>query len=570
MKTTLFYFKLLLLFLFILKMPKLIAFTSDISQITVPEKFDYPHNYTPHPLAKIASEELQEYLKTQTDFTHNFGLKNIALHKNKQNTTALGKMFGVLVVKNKQGKLGYLTAFSGKIAQSTQHKHFVPPVYDVLKEDGVFLKTEKINNQINQKIINLENSSAYLKTKKDYFILLKSTEKLLQEEQKILKQRRLLRKIEGKQNNQLNINEEFYLREYDVYLQDKIRPFKKKYSNFQEQIEQLKQQRKELSSSGQQEIFKQYQFLNANNKTQSLITIFENSPQNIPAGAGDCCAPKLLQYAFLNHFTPICMAEFWWGNPLATSVRKHKNYYTACTGKCKPILKHMLQGISVYNNPLEEKISEEKELEIIFEDAYLLVVNKPSGLLSVPGKKNQDSVAHRIEKKHLNALVVHRLDMATSGILLIAKNLEIYKNLQDQFINKTIKKRYVAVLDGILKAVSSKKNQKINNEITLPLRVNLEDRPKQLVCHAHGKNTLTKWEIIEIKNNKTRVYFYPITGRTHQLRVHAAHHLGLNSPIIGDVLYGVTANRLHLHAEKISFKHPITKQELYFSSAVPF
>ncbi|WP_101907664.1 RluA family pseudouridine synthase [Tenacibaculum dicentrarchi] len=551
-------------------MPKLIAFTSDISQITVPEKFDYPHNYTPHPLAKIASEELQEYLKTQTDFTHNFGLKNIALHKNKQNTTALGKMFGVLVVKNKQGKLGYLTAFSGKIAQSTQHKHFVPPVYDVLKEDGVFLKTEKINNQINQKIINLENSSAYLKTKKDYFILLKSTEKLLQEEQKILKQRRLLRKIEGKQNNQLNINEEFYLREYDVYLQDKIRPFKKKYSNFQEQIEQLKQQRKELSSSGQQEIFKQYQFLNANNKTQSLITIFENSPQNIPAGAGDCCAPKLLQYAFLNHFTPICMAEFWWGNPLATSVRKHKNYYTACTGKCKPILKHMLQGISVYNNPLEEKISEEKELEIIFEDAYLLVVNKPSGLLSVPGKKNQDSVAHRIEKKHLNALVVHRLDMATSGILLIAKNLEIYKNLQDQFINKTIKKRYVAVLDGILKAVSSKKNQKINNEITLPLRVNLEDRPKQLVCHAHGKNTLTKWEIIEIKNNKTRVYFYPITGRTHQLRVHAAHHLGLNSPIIGDVLYGVTANRLHLHAEKISFKHPITKQELYFSSAVPF
>ncbi|WP_370408624.1 RluA family pseudouridine synthase [Tenacibaculum dicentrarchi] len=551
-------------------MPKLIAFTSDISQITVPEKFDYPHNYTPHPLAKIASEELQEYLKTQTDFTHNFGLKNIALHKNKQNTTALGKMFGVLVVKNKQGKLGYLTAFSGKIAQSTQHKHFVPPVYDVLKEDGVFLKTEKINNQINQKIINLENSSAYLKTKKDYFILLKSTEKLLQEEQKILKQRRLLRKIEGKQNNQLNINEEFYLREYDVYLQDKIRPFKKKYSNFQEQIEQLKQQRKELSSSGQQEIFKQYQFLNANNKTQNLITIFENSPQNIPAGAGDCCAPKLLQYAFLNHFTPICMAEFWWGNPLATSVRKHKNYYTACTGKCKPILKHMLQGISVYNNPLEEKISEEKELEIIFEDAYLLVVNKPSGLLSVPGKKNQDSVAHRIEKKHLNALVVHRLDMATSGILLIAKNLEIYKNLQDQFINKTIKKRYVAVLDGILKAVSSKKNQKINNEITLPLRVNLEDRPKQLVCHAHGKNTLTKWEIIEIKNNKTRVYFYPITGRTHQLRVHAAHHLGLNSPIIGDVLYGVTANRLHLHAEKISFKHPITKQELYFSSAVPF
>ncbi|MBE7645841.1 RluA family pseudouridine synthase [Tenacibaculum finnmarkense genomovar ulcerans] len=550
-------------------MPKFIAFTSDISQIAIPEKFDYPHNYTPHSLAKIASEELQEYLKTQTDFTHNFGLKNlrnIETTKNKQNTTTLGKMFGVLVVKSKQGKLGYLTAFSGKIAQSTQHKHFVPPVYDVLKEDGVFLKTEKINNQINQEIINLENSSAYLKIKKDYFILLKSTEKLLQEAQKTLKQRRFLRKTEGKQNNQLNINEEFYLREYDVYLQDKIRPFKKKYSNFQEQIEQLKQQRKELSSSSQQEIFKQYQFLNANNETQNLIAIFENSPQNIPAGAGDCCAPKLLQYAFLNQFTPICMAEFWWGNPLATSVRKHKNYYDACSGKCKPILKHMLQGILVHQNPLIVQLQKQektaKTLGIIFEDPHLLVINKPSGLLSVAGKITEDSVNSRIQKKHPNALVVHRLDMATSGILLVAKNLEVYKNLQDQFVNKTIKKRYLAVLDGVL--------SEENGEINLPLRVNLEDRPKQLVCELHGKKALTKWEIIKIKNDKTYVYFYPITGRTHQLRVHAAHYLGLNSPIIGDVLYGVTANRLHLHAQKISFIHPVLKKIVTFKSPTPF
>ncbi|WP_233861916.1 RluA family pseudouridine synthase [Tenacibaculum piscium] len=539
-------------------MPKFIEFTSDISNIEIPEKFDYPHNYTPHILARIASEELQEYLKIQTDFSHNF--------------QDLGKMFGVLIVKNKQNKIGYLSAFSGKIAQSTQHKQFVPPVYDVLKENGIFLETEKVNNQINQEIFNLENNSAYLKTKKNFLIQQKSNENLFQEEQKILKKRRQLRKLEAKQDNQQNINEEFYLREYQIYLKDKIRPLEKKYTDFQQQIEQLKQQRKELSASGQQEIFKQYQFLNAQNKTKNLTDIFKNSTQKIPAGAGDCCAPKLLQYAFLNNFTPICMAEFWWGNPLATSVRKHKNYYDACSGKCKPILKHMLQGIAVHQNPLllqnqentkkDTQKDKQKELEIIFEDAYLVAINKPTGLLSVAGKEISDSVENRVQKKHPNALIVHRLDRQTSGILLIAKTLEIYKKLQIQFINKTIKKRYIAVLDGVL--------SEENGEINLPLRVNLEDRPKQLVCELHGKKALTKWEIIKIKNAKTYVYFYPITGRTHQLRVHSAHYLGLNSPIIGDDLYGKKANRLYLHAQKISFIHPVSKKIVTFETPTPF
>ncbi|MBE7685705.1 RluA family pseudouridine synthase [Tenacibaculum piscium] len=539
-------------------MPKFIEFTSDISNIEIPEKFDYPHNYTPHILARIASEELQEYLKIQTDFSHNF--------------QDLGKMFGVLIVKNKQNKIGYLSAFSGKIAQSTQHKQFVPPVYDVLKENGIFLETEKVNNQINQEIFNLENNSAYLKTKKNFLIQQKSNENLFQEEQKILKKRRQLRKLEAKQDNQQNINEEFYLREYQIYLKDKIRPLEKKYTDFQQQIEQLKQQRKELSASGQQEIFKQYQFLNAQNKTKNLTDIFKNSTQKIPAGAGDCCAPKLLQYAFLNNFTPICMAEFWWGNPLATSVRKHKNYYDACSGKCKPILKHMLQGIAVHQNPLllqnqentkkDTQKDKQKELEIIFEDAYLVAINKPTGLLSVAGKEISDSVENRVQKKHPNALIVHRLDRQTSGILLIAKTLEIYKKLQIQFINKTIKKRYIAVLDGVL--------SEENGEINLPLRVNLEDRPKQLVCELHGKKALTKWEIIKIKNAKTYVYFYPITGRTHQLRVHSAHYLGLNSPIIGDDLYGKKANRLYLHAQKISFIHPVSKKIVTFKTPTPF
>ncbi len=446
-----------------------------------------------------------------------------------------------------------------------RHNYFVPPVYDVLTKNGVFLKTEEKNNQINKELSSLESNYQYLKCKKEFLTTQQLNEDLLHKEQSEIKKRRKLRKQESKQDNQLNINEEFYLREYEVYLKSKIIPLKKEYTDYQQQINLLKQERKNLSSSGQQEIFKQYQFLNSKKETQNLLDIFKDSKQNIPAGSGDCCAPKLLQYAFLNDLTPICMAEFWWGKPSSTSIRKHQNYYSACTGKCKPILKHMLQGLVVNENPIIESLQAKKEIEIIFEDDYLLVINKPHELLSVVGKDIKDSVYSRIKKQYPNAtgpLVVHRLDMSTSGILLIAKNENIHKALQAQFINRTIKKRYVALLDGILK--------KKEGEINLPLRVDLDDRPKQLVCYKHGKPALTKWEIIEIKDKKTKVYFYPITGRTHQLRVHAAHNLGLNIPIAGDDLYGAKSNRLHLHAEKIEFRHPVTKKMIEFISPAEF
>ena len=259
------------------------------------------------------------------------------------------------------------------------------------------------------------------------------------------------------------------------------------------------------------------------------------------------------------------MAEFWWGKPLKTSIRKHLYFYPACTGKCKPILTHMLEGVSIDKNPLEAQLKEEKEIEILYEDADLLVINKPHDLLSVAGKEIKDSVYSRIQKLYPNAtgpLVVHRLDMSTSGILLVAKNEAIYKALQAQFINKTIQKRYVALLDGVLKEGEGK--------IDLPLRVDLNDRPKQLVCYEHGKKALTQWETIEAIGTKTKVYFYPITGRTHQLRVHAAHQLGLNTSKVGDDLYGKKSDRLYLHAEKITFKHPTSKKEVSFTAPAPF
>ena len=330
-------------------------------------------------------------------------------------------------------------------------------------------------------------------------------------------------------------------------------------------IQQLKEGRAAKSSRVQKEIFEQYTFLNQAQKKKSLLEIFSQTVfQTPPAGAGECAAPKLLQYAFLNKFQPICMAEFWWGKSPNSEVRLHEQYYPACRGKCEPILAHMLEGISLEKNPMLEQATV-KEIPIIYEDEYLLLVNKPPEFLSVPGKELKDSVYERMRLKFPKAsgpLLVHRLDMSTSGLLLIAKTEEIYKHLQSQFIRRIVKKSYIALLDGIVNQLEA--------DISLPLRVDLEDRPKQLVCYEHGKNAFTKYKVIGIENGKTRIQFFPITGRTHQLRVHAAHHLGLNCPIIGDDLYGTKGERLCLHAQWIQFKHPITKEIVEFNCEPEF
>jgi tRNA pseudouridine32 synthase/23S rRNA pseudouridine746 synthase len=225
----------------------------------------------------------------------------------------------------------------------------------------------------------------------------------------------------------------------------------------------------------------------------------------------------------------------------------------------------MLDGTAMDANLLLENLAEKQALEVIYEDDVLIVVNKPAEFLSVPGKDIKDSVYTRIKEKYPEAtgpLIVHRLDMSTSGILLLTKTKEANKVLQSQFINRTIKKRYVALLDGNLAENSGK--------INLPLRVDLDDRPKQLVDFTHGKPAETGWKIIQKENGKTRVHFYPITGRTHQLRMHAAHKDGLNTPIVGDDLYGKKENRLYLHAEFIEFLHPATAKKMSFTVAATF
>ena len=272
-----------------------------------------------------------------------------------------------------------------------------------------------------------------------------------------------------------------------------------------------------------------------------------------------------MQYAFSHNLEPVAMAEFWWGQSPNKEIRKHKQFYPACQRKCKPILTHMLAGMELDTDPLLQNPAIGKELETIFEDEQLIVIYKPAEFLSVPGIHIQDSVYTRIKQQINNIsgpIIVHRLDMSTSGLLVLAKNKKAHKNLQSQFIKKTVQKRYTALLDGI--------TTEDKGTINLPLRVDLDDRPRQLVCFEHGKPAETNWEVIERKNGKTKVHFYPISGRTHQLRVHAAHKLGLNIPIIGDDLYGQKADRLYLHADTLEFMHPTTKQQLKFYKKADF
>lgn len=249
------------------------------------------------------------------------------------------------------------------------------------------------------------------------------------------------------------------------------------------------------------------------------------------------------------------MAEFWWGDSPKNEIRHHGYYYPSCKGKCEPILQHMLQGLEVDENPLLDNVHKDTELETVFEDEWLVVVNKPAGMLSVPGKaEDMDSVYHRLKKKYPDAtgpMIVHRLDMATSGLLLVAKTKEVHQHLQAQFENRSIKKRYIALLDGVIAETEK------TGRISLPLCLNPLDRPRQMVNEEYGKEAVTEYQIITNSRNCTRIAFYPLTGRTHQLRVHAAHPKGLNCPILGDELYGKKADRLYLHAEYIEFRHPV-------------
>ena len=541
----------------------------------LPKRFTFPFYYSPHPLSIIAAKDLQSHLLVQSEWNHNFGLK-----ENEKN--GIGKMFGVLVVKNFENKIGYIAAYSGKLAGSNNLPIFVPPVYDMLQSESFYLKGQLEISQINRQIKILEKNLVFKKIKhrleklKKQLSLMESCfRKNLIQSRKIRKKKRIIAQnhLQGEELifvldalNLESMRQKSKFKKLKDFKIEKIYFEQKSYDIFDKEIIELKKERKRMSGHLQDELFRNYSFLNGLGKRKNLLQIFTDTGLGKPpAAAGECAAPKLLHYAYSNNLKPIAMAEFWWGQSPASAIRKHQNFYPSCQGKCKPILNHMLNGIDVDSNPLLICKAKNKPIEIIYEDENILLINKPTDLLSVPGKTIKDSVYNRIKQEFpliTGPIIVHRLDMSTSGLMIITKNKGAHKHLQKQFINQKIKKKYTAILDGEVSVYEG--------EINLPIRLDIDDRPRQLVCEIHGKPSRTKWKVLEIKNKRTKICFEPITGRTHQLRVHSAHIRGLNIPILGDDLYGKKSDRLYLHAQFIQFNDPKTNEQLKFNLEADF
>lgn len=551
------------------------TFKSAIDSYELPRRFTFPFYYDPHPLCLLAAKELQSYLSSQTEWQHNFGL-------NGDISGAIGKMFGVLLVRSPNGELGYLSAFSGKLAEQNLIKGFVPPVFDMLTQGSFFQSGTLMLNQLTEQLQTLEQQLeinsltaelAELRIQADSE--LEAIRAQIIENRKARKQRRALAEAEQDQTvlRELNIElgkesvvEKFKLKDVKQGWESRCAAVSLQLERLLTEIAELKAQRALLSNKLQKQLFAQYRFLNSAGELKDLNEIFNAAPNQLPpAGAGECAAPKLLQFAFSQGFTPLAMAEFWWGASPKSEVKQHMNFYGSCQGKCQPILSHMLEGVEMDPNPLLSNPAEGKSIEILYQDEVMAVINKPAEFLSVPGKNVTDSVFSRMKAMFPQAtgpLIVHRLDMSTSGLMVIALTRDANKSLVQQFITRTVEKRYVAQVVGIV--------QGEQGEISLPLRVDLDDRPRQLVCYEHGKHAHTLWQIKSRSAKHTMLYLYPHTGRTHQLRVHCAHHDGLHQPIVGDDLYGSKANRLHLHAQRLVLNHPLTNERLTFEVDADF
>ena len=554
-----------------------------LSGIDIPERMNNPLDYQPHPLCIAVCKELQTYLSEREDWREEIDK---------------GKMFGVLIVENAQPasgapKIGYLAAYSGQIGGRSDWDDFVPAVFDYLQPDGYFKTHEAEISGINQSIRKLE-ANTHMKEAKGHILQLQEERKhtiaAYQEKIKKAKAKRDARREAGN----LNPEEEAEMVKESQFMKAELRRLKKslsektsletEYEAYQADILSLKQLRKTLSDALQQWLFSQFRMQNHEGESKDLLEIFRDAalrdyPQATiatsriaalkmvpPAGSGECCEPKLLQYAYSLGYKPLQMAMFWWGESPKEEIRHHLHFYPACNGKCKPILQWMLPASTF--EPAAVDLSLYNKVETLYEDREIAVIHKPEGLLSVPGKDAaQPSVYALMRSKYPEAtgpLIVHRLDMSTSGVMMIAKTEFAYHRLQKAFLNHQIQKKYVAIISG--KVIPEK------GIISLPLMPDYLDRPRQIVDHEQGKEAITEYEVLEpVDDFHLRIALYPKTGRTHQLRVHCAHQEGLNAPILGDPLYGnEKAARLHLHAEEITFEHPLTGKKMTITRKADF
>ena len=562
-----------------------------------------PLDYEPHPLCIQACREVQEMLARREDW---------------QEEIARGKMFGVLIVENVKTdtdvpKWGYLAAYSGQIGGRSDWEDFVPAVFDYLQPDGYFKTHEAEISRINQSISHLEKDERMKEARTLIRQLQEERKRTIAAYQEKMKEAKAKRDSRRKAGNLSEAEEAEMIRE-SQFMKAELHRLKKslsektaletEFEDYQENILRLKQLRKQLSDALQQWLFSQFRMQNQEGESKDLLEIFRDEalkeyPQAAiatsriaalkmvpPAGSGECCEPKLLQYAYQHGYKPLQMAMFWWGESPKEEIRHHLQFYPACNGKCKPILHWMLPP-SVFESPAsaENGIGGQKgpfpkqvemlyeQVETLYEDCELTVIHKPAGLLSVPGKDAaQPSVYALMRRKYPEAtgpLIVHRLDMATSGLMIIAKTEFAYHRLQKEFLNHRVQKKYIAIISE--KEISGKDIPE-KGIISLPLMPDYLDRPRQIVDHEQGKEAITEYEVLEpVDDSHLRIALYPKTGRTHQLRVHCAHQEGLNAPILGDPLYGnEKAARLHLHAEEITFEHPLTGKKMTITRKADF
>ena len=548
-------------------------FSSDIRKIASPEQFTYPFFYQPHPLTEAAAKELQSFLLKGT-LVHNFGM---GAH---ESLIEQGKMFGVLVVNDSSGNLGWLAAYSGKLSEEPQG-YFVPPVANIHAAQSFYKKGEAELNDMSAAIAALEQDSKRKAQKKALQDRLDEINEHLRKGRAALKEAKKARQ-KYREAVRPTVSEEDFEGICERLASESIQgqlAFKhsskewlaeqealvEKLDQFDTDIRDLKEERRLKSNALQREIFDHYTFLNANGESQVLSACFPDFDlRHPPSGSGDCCAPKLLQYAYKNGLQPLALGEFWWGNAPDKEIRQHAYFYPSCASRCRPILGHMLQGLEVEENPLLT-YGKDKPMPVVYEDEDLVVVNKPAGLLSVPGVEIEDSALTRIKNRYPNAtgaILLHRLDMSTSGLLMFTLNPKANKRMQRQFIKRQVQKTYIADISGLV--------AEEQGVIRLPLAPDYYDLPRQMVCHKTGKASETHWSVLQRFKSSTRLALKPITGRTHQLRVHCAHPEGLGLSIIGDELYGIIGQRLHLHAHQLEFTHPTTKEIIRIEAPIDF
>ena len=588
------------------------------TSVPSPRQFTYPFCYDVDPLAEAASEELQHYIATT-------GLMSAE--------KGCGKMFGVLVVEyeDEEGALqrGFLAAYSGLLGGRNDWQYFVPPVFDAQQPDGHFKRTEREISAINREISAIEHDPQYLQSVAQHEEMTKRLQAEVDAFKVEVDAAKARRDARRKSGEPLSEEEQAEMVRESQFMKAELRRRRKAMEQAESTfhnphatlLKSLQRKRKQMSDELQRWLFAAYRMLNAKGEERDLIDIFREYTHAMPpAGAGDCCAPKLLQYAYQHRLRPVCMAEFWWGESPASEIRHHLHYYPACRSKCLPILTHMLKGLDVAPNPLAQK-RHTAEPRVLYADEYILVVDKPAGMLSVPGKAD-DSASVSVEEYFANnskfktqnskfLKAAHRLDMDTSGLLVLARTEQAYVELQRQFASRETVKRYEAVLCGVPKHTtphstfhsdvpepitqnskfkiqnSSKQPEGCLEAISLPLIADINDRPRQRVDMEHGKPALTLYNIVEVRaadantavayttkkadKSLTLVHLYPKTGRTHQLRVHCAHPQGLACPILGDPLYGTErADRMYLHAAELTFRHPITGEPMHFLSPSGF